>query len=95
MSDLKSLTIIEAHKMLSSGQISSTELTKAVLDRISARQSVGAFITVDHAGALEQAKNADKFLADNSPQNTPLLMGIPKRCYFHKKSANYGWLKDS
>jgi len=77
MIDLKSLTILQAHKMLSSGKISSTELTKSVLDRISARQSVGAFITIDHAGAMEQAKLADKFLADNSPQNTPLLMGIP------------------
>lgn len=77
MTDLSALTIIEANSMLTSGKISSTELTKSVLDRISKRQSVGAFITVDHAGALNQAKAADTFLADNNAAETPLLMGIP------------------
>ncbi len=77
MSELTSLTILQAHKMLSNGEISSAELTKAVLVRISSRQSVGAFITLDHAGAVEQAKLADQFLADNLSKNTPLLMGIP------------------
>lgn len=77
MSELTSLTILEAHKMLSEGEITSTELTKAILSRIAKRQSVGAFITLDHAGALEQAARADQFLADNPAKNTPLLMGIP------------------
>lgn len=77
MLDLAGLTILKAHKMLSSGQLSSVELTKAILGRISARQSVGAFITLDEVGALAQAAAADRFLADNPAENTPLLMGIP------------------
>ncbi len=77
MSDFTSLTVLQAHKMLSKGEISSLELTRAVLARISKRQSVGAFITIDHAGALDQAAKADQFLSDNPAKNTPLLMGIP------------------
>lgn len=77
MLDLTKLTILKAHEMLSEGQLSSIELTNAVLDRISKRQEIGAFLTLDHAGAIASAKEADKFLADNTARNTPLLMGIP------------------
>ncbi|MCG6910063.1 MAG: Asp-tRNA(Asn)/Glu-tRNA(Gln) amidotransferase subunit GatA [Deltaproteobacteria bacterium] len=72
---LHELTIQEAHARIVAGETSSQELTRAVLERIEAvEDKVGAFITVDGEGALQQAEAADRRIAagDAAP-----LTGIP------------------
>jgi aspartyl-tRNA(Asn)/glutamyl-tRNA(Gln) amidotransferase subunit A len=60
------LTIEKAAKLICTHQISSVELTSALLDRIEKYdEKIGAFITVDKTMALEQAKRADQDIADN------------------------------
>ncbi|HIC89039.1 MAG TPA: Asp-tRNA(Asn)/Glu-tRNA(Gln) amidotransferase subunit GatA, partial [Anaerolineae bacterium] len=62
------------------GEISSTELTQAILQRIEAvDQSVKAYLTLTPELALEQAATADKKLADARRAGEPahLLTGIP------------------
>ncbi|MBF8264244.1 MAG: gatA [Dehalococcoidia bacterium] len=69
------LTIHEAHELLKNREISSEELTKAVLDR-SRRvdDRVKGFVTITEGFALEQARSADKRLRNG--EANPLL-GIP------------------
>jgi aspartyl-tRNA(Asn)/glutamyl-tRNA(Gln) amidotransferase subunit A len=72
---LYELTIKKAHLLLKKKEISSQELTRAVLDRIDAvEEHVGAYITVDSEMALAQAKIADKEI---SRGNISPLTGIP------------------
>ncbi len=69
------LTIDKAQKMLLDHQISSFELTSALLDRIEKYDDkIGAFITVGRDLALDQAKKADQDIADNK---TSPLTGVP------------------
>ncbi len=73
--DLHELTINKAHTLLTRKEISSRELTKAVLDRISlVDEKVGAYITVTGNEALKQADLADKKIAQG---NISFLTGIP------------------
>jgi aspartyl-tRNA(Asn)/glutamyl-tRNA(Gln) amidotransferase subunit A len=72
---LYELSIEEAHRRLKNKEISSLELTQAVLDRIEAvEEQVDAFITISAESALEQARLADKKISEGkiSP-----LTGIP------------------
>jgi len=72
---LHALTIEQASGLLKNKEISSVELTWAVLDRIDAVDGkIGAYLTVDAEGALSQARTADQRLAagDAAP-----LTGIP------------------
>lgn len=72
---LHTLTLTQAHKMLKEREISSVELTRAVLDRIDAVESeIEAFITVTRDEALAAAETADQAIARGriSP-----LTGIP------------------
>jgi aspartyl-tRNA(Asn)/glutamyl-tRNA(Gln) amidotransferase subunit A len=72
---LYELTIHEAHGLLEKGEISSVELTQAVIDRIVAVDNdVKAYITLTPELALEQAKEADRRRA--AGEDNPLL-GIP------------------
>ncbi len=72
---LHELTIEAAADLLQRGEISSLELTQAVLARIAELDDqVGAYLTVDREGALEQARQADDLRA--ADQATPLT-GIP------------------
>lgn len=72
---LYELTIQDAHRLLKQREISSQELTQAVLDRIDAvDEAVGAYITVDGETALAQARIADKAISEG--RITPLT-GIP------------------
>ncbi|MBW2514581.1 MAG: Asp-tRNA(Asn)/Glu-tRNA(Gln) amidotransferase subunit GatA, partial [Deltaproteobacteria bacterium] len=58
---LHELTIQAAHQLLKAKEISSVELTRAVLDRIEAVEGqVDAFITVTEADAIQAAKVADQ-----------------------------------
>jgi len=69
------LTIAQAHERLTKREISSVELTRAVLDRITrVEPQVGAFITVTPEAALKQAEAADRRIA--AGQILPLT-GIP------------------
>jgi aspartyl-tRNA(Asn)/glutamyl-tRNA(Gln) amidotransferase subunit A len=73
--ELHALTIEEAQRLLKSKDISSVELTRAVLGRISAVEGkVDAFITVAEQTAMEQAKDADQRIASGDGE---LLTGIP------------------
>ncbi len=75
MVDDKHLTINEAHRLLKTGQLSSVELTRAVLKRIHRLEPrVRATITITEDLALKQARRADNMLAagDGNP-----LSGIP------------------
>ncbi|MCP4351923.1 MAG: Asp-tRNA(Asn)/Glu-tRNA(Gln) amidotransferase subunit GatA [Desulfobacterales bacterium] len=73
--NLYELTVQEAHNLLKQKEISSQELTKAVLDRISAvDEKVGAFITVADEMAMLQAQLADKEISQG---NISALTGIP------------------
>lgn len=72
---LYELTIAETHEKLKSRDISSVELTRAVLDRIeTVDQKVGAYITVCADAALAQAQRADEAIAQGNCQP---LTGIP------------------
>ena len=69
------LTIHEAHELLKEKEISSRELTRAVLDRIAdVDGKVDAFITVAQEQAMEQAEHADRQIADGHCEP---LTGIP------------------
>ena len=74
-STLPSLTIQEARSLLDSREISSMELTKAVLERIGQiEDSVKAFVSVNEELAIEQAELADERIA---ACNAAPLTGIP------------------
>jgi len=73
--ELHELTIHEAGGLLRKGEISSLELTRAMLDRISALDGqVGAYINVTSDVAMAQAQEADDRRA--AGEDSPLL-GIP------------------
>jgi aspartyl-tRNA(Asn)/glutamyl-tRNA(Gln) amidotransferase subunit A len=68
-------TVAELSAAMTSGDISSVELTQSYLDRIhSVNDSLNAFITVCDETALAQAREADKARAQG---NTNPLLGIP------------------
>ncbi len=74
--DLPYLSISQAQALLRRRQISSLELTQAVLDRIHRLDPVlRAWLTVDEEAALEQARRADERLARD--ENITPLTGIP------------------
>ena len=69
------LTIHEAHQLLKARQLSSVELTKAMLERIhQVEPKVHALVTITDELALKQAEQADKLIA--SGEANPLT-GIP------------------
>ena len=73
--ELYELTISEAHRLLKNREISSQELTRAVIDRIAAVDDrICAFITVTKKLAIEQAVRADRQIAEG--RCLPLT-GIP------------------
>ena len=72
---LHELTIEEAHGLLKSKEISSVELTRAVLDRINATEGrVAAYITLAEKTAMEHALEADQKIAKG---HCEALTGIP------------------
>ncbi len=76
MNELHDLTIDEAHRRLTAGDISACELTRAVLDRIDATDAaLQAFLTVTPEVALAQAHAADERLASGKAVGP--LCGIP------------------
>ena len=72
---LYELTIRQAHELLKGKEISSQELTRAVLERIDAvDKKVGAYITVAAETAMAQAELADQAILQG---NILPLTGIP------------------
>jgi aspartyl-tRNA(Asn)/glutamyl-tRNA(Gln) amidotransferase subunit A len=68
-------TIAQTAAALRAKEISSVELTRAVLARVEGAQSaLNAFVTVDAEGALAQARAADMALAKG---DAPPLAGVP------------------
>jgi len=73
--EMTELTIHELHGKLLARELTSTELTRAFLDRIAATdEKVNAFITVCEESALAQAAEADRRLAAGEAD---VLTGIP------------------
>ena len=75
MNDLFKLGVADAAALLAQKELSSVELTQAVIDRYhAANPQVGAYLTFDEAGALAAAKSADERRAkgDKAP-----LLGVP------------------
>jgi len=80
--ELYRLTVHAARDLLQKGEISSVELTRAVLDRIDAVESrVRAYLTLVADRALEQARVADARWAQHRREGmggvTPPILGIP------------------
>jgi aspartyl-tRNA(Asn)/glutamyl-tRNA(Gln) amidotransferase subunit A len=74
--ELCNLSIREAHELLKSKQISSLELTRSVLQRISEMDTrIRSYVTVAGEAALEQARQADERIRSGD-YVTPLT-GIP------------------
>ena len=72
---LHELSISNAKKKLLNREITSVDLTKALIERIEKYDDkIGAFITINKGHALEQAKKADQDIASN---NISALTGIP------------------
>ncbi|MEK7605492.1 MAG: Asp-tRNA(Asn)/Glu-tRNA(Gln) amidotransferase subunit GatA [Patescibacteria group bacterium] len=72
---MNNLTVAQARQKLDSKEISSVELTKSYLDKIKQHNdSLNAFLTVTEDLAFEEAKAADKRIAEG--ESTPML-GIP------------------
>ena len=77
---LYELTIHEAHELLIRGEITSTELTRSVLERMEAVEpKVKAYITPTPELAMERARRADEALRQlrKDGQKIPPLLGIP------------------
>jgi aspartyl-tRNA(Asn)/glutamyl-tRNA(Gln) amidotransferase subunit A len=73
--NLHELTIGKAHELLNNRDISSMELTKALLDRIdSLEDKIGAYITITDNDAMVMAERADNMISDGKAS---LLTGIP------------------
>ncbi len=78
--ELYRLTVHQARALLEKGEISTTELTRAVLDRIDAVDArVKAYLTIVADRALDQARDADAQWAEHRKNGTraPALLGIP------------------
>jgi aspartyl-tRNA(Asn)/glutamyl-tRNA(Gln) amidotransferase subunit A len=68
-------TIAQAHEKLRNREVSSQELTQAIINRIVAVEpKIGAYITLTPESALEQARRADQQIAQG---HTNPLTGIP------------------
>jgi aspartyl-tRNA(Asn)/glutamyl-tRNA(Gln) amidotransferase subunit A len=75
MQELYRLSISELSPLLSQRQVSPVEVTEHLLERIAAlNEAINAYITVDEAGALAQAKLAEARLAKGE---AGALTGIP------------------
>ena len=76
MSELFKLGIKEASELIAKKEISSRELTAAIIERYHAENDrIGAYLTFDEEGALAEADAADKAIASGNASSP--LAGIP------------------
>ena len=75
--ELAQLTVTEAAQLIREGQVSSVELTRALLARIRANADLHAFITVNEDAALKAAHRADEERERCSPHELGPLHGVP------------------
>jgi indoleacetamide hydrolase len=75
MKDITTFTITKAAAAILNRQITSVELTEALLKKIELRKSLNAFIYCDQERALAAARRADQIVKQNRPLG--LLHGIP------------------
>ena len=74
--NLSTLTVYEAHQRLRKRELSSVELTQAILRRIDETEDkVCAYITLCREAALQQAQAADRRLVGEADTHT--ILGIP------------------
>ncbi|HEX5368106.1 MAG TPA: amidase [Dehalococcoidia bacterium] len=66
---------IELSRLLTSGDLSSVQLTQAYIHRANKYQRLNAYVTLDEEGALAQAEAADRKLKDGDKHGT--LLGLP------------------
>jgi aspartyl-tRNA(Asn)/glutamyl-tRNA(Gln) amidotransferase subunit A len=77
MIDLRNLTIEKAHKHLTKGDFSATDLAKAYLAQIEKKnKDIKAYLEV-FDDVLDQAKIADGKLRSGDADQLPILLGIP------------------
>ncbi len=67
-------SLAELSSALGTGEVSSVELTRHLLDRVAEHRALGAFLSVDEAGALAQAQAAD---ARRARGEAGPLTGVP------------------
>jgi len=73
--ELHELNISSAAQLLLDREVTSFDLTQALLQRIEKfDEKIGAFLTIDKTKALEEAKKADQDIANNK---ISALTGIP------------------
>lgn len=75
MNTLIELTLTEARDKIKRGEVSSRELTEAILARIDETSELNTFITLDKEGALKSAAEADERRARG--EETGPLDGVP------------------
>jgi mandelamide amidase len=73
--DLTQLTVTEAAALIREGALTSTDLTRAYLDRAGASAGLNAFITLDRSATLVAARNAD--LDPAARRAMGVLRGVP------------------
>src|SRR3954469_17388247 len=74
--NLAQLTVSEAAKLIKEGRITSEQLTRALLAKISANRDLNAFITLDEDAAIEAARAADD-ARRRDPAHFGPLRGVP------------------
>ncbi len=74
--DLTQLSVTEAAKLIKERRITSEQLTRALLAKISSNQDLNAFITVNEIGAIEAARAADE-ARRRDPAHFGPLHGVP------------------
>ncbi|MBB6170824.1 amidase [Nocardiopsis mwathae] len=78
MTEIHHLTAIELARAVRERELSPTEITDHYLARIERHdERVGAFITVTQEQARQQARNAEKRVIQESPEDLPPLLGVP------------------
>ncbi len=73
--DLTSVTAVEGEQLIRARVVSSAELTQAYLTRAHRRTDLNAFITLDDAGALAEARRSDAAIAAGAAPRA--LEGLP------------------
>ena len=93
-SNLYDLTLQEARQLLDGRQVSSQELTRAILDRVQqVEPQIKAFVTVTGEMALQQARQADESIARGEVttlagvpmqvKDNMCTLGVPTTCSSH------------